>query len=64
MHIGIVSTQARMIVPTIPHRTADTPRVEPTPMMDVEITCVVLIGIPKCEAARMIVEPADSAAKP
>ncbi len=64
MHAGIVSTQAITILPTIRHLTACACRVEPTPIIDVEITCVVLSGIPKCEAVKINAAADVSAAKP
>jgi len=61
---GRVNIQAQTIRPTIPHLTADIRLVAPTPIMDVEITCVVLTGMPICEALKMISDAVVSAAKP
>ena len=47
IQIGIVKTQAVTIFPTMPQLTALGFNVVPTPIIDVEITCVVLKGIPK-----------------
>ena len=52
------------MVPTIPHLTAETRTVLPTPIMEVEITWVVLMGMPKNEDDRMTPAAAVSAAKP
>ena len=50
MQAGTVRTHAITIFPTTRHLTACAWKVEPTPIIAVEITCVVLSGIPKCEA--------------
>ena len=47
-----------------PHRTADRPRVAPTPMIDAEIVCVVLSGMPSRDASSIVLAAAISAAKP
>ena len=44
--IGMVKIQAPMIFRAIPHLTAESLSVAPTPMIDADITCVVLTGIP------------------
>ena len=63
---GIVSTHAHTIRPAIPHRTADSRCVAPTPTIEPVIVCVVLTGMPKCvaimiadRAARLRAEAAD-----
>ena len=43
---GIVSTQAKTMLPATPQRTADSRRVAPTPMTDDVMTCVVETGRP------------------
>ena len=62
--IGIVRIHAHMIVRATPHFTVLIPIVEPTPMMDVQMMCVVLTGIPKNDAPRIVPAPAVSAANP
>ena len=47
MQAGIVKTQAVTIFPTILHLTLFACNVEPTPIIEVEMTCVVESGIPK-----------------
>ena len=64
MQAGIVKTQAVTMFPTTRHLTACACKVVPTPIIDVEITCVVLNGIPKCEAAKIRVAADVSAANP
>ena len=44
--MGMVKIQAIMMLRATPHFTVLVPMVEPTPMMDEQITCVVLTGIP------------------
>ena len=60
----MVSTQAQAIRAVIPHRTAETRWLEPTPMIAPLITCVVETGSPRCEAARMVTAALVSAANP
>ena len=43
---GNVITQAMMILPAMPQRTAETLRAAPTPMMAPVIVCVVETGTP------------------
>src|SRR5437016_4090591 len=43
---GMVITHAHTILRVTPHRTADSRRVDPTPMMAPVMVCVVLTGIP------------------
>ena len=47
-----------------PHLTVLDPPVTPTPIMDAQITWVVLTGIPAAEALKIVTAPAVSAAKP
>ena len=61
---GMVRIHASAIVLAIPHFTALVPMVVPTPMIDVQIICVVLTGIPTAEAPRIVAAPAVSAANP
>lgn len=61
---GIVTIQAMTIFPTILHLTACAWNVEPTPIIAVEITWVVLRGIPKCEAVKIKPAAEVSAANP
>ena len=53
-----------MIRTVTPHRTAETRRLEPTPMIAPLSTCVVETGIPRCEAARIVTAALVSAANP
>ncbi len=62
--IGMVRIHAHMILRATPHFTVLMPMVDPTPMMDEQITWVVLTGMPAAEALRMVTAPAVSAAKP
>ena len=62
--MGIVSIHAHMILRATPHFTVLAPIVVPTPMMDEQITWVVLTGMPAAEALRMVTAPAVSAANP
>ena len=64
MQAGIVKTQAITIFPTILHLTACAWKVEPTPIIAVEITWVVLNGIPKCDAVKINPAADVSAANP
>src|SRR5512137_2276513 len=61
---GIVRIHAKAIVLATPHFTVLAPMVEPTPIIDVQIMCVVLTGIPTAEAPRIVAAPAVSAANP
>jgi hypothetical protein len=49
--IGIVRIHAIAMLRATPHFTVLAPMVVPTPMIDVQIICVVLTGIPATEAA-------------
>src|SRR3954453_5761227 len=60
----MVSTQAIRMFRATPHRTADTRRDAPTPMMLAEITCVVLTGACRWLAVRMTAAAGLSAANP
>lgn len=62
--MGRVSTQAQIMRETIPHLTALSRLVAPTPMMDAEMTWVVERGMPMCEAMPMMAAEVVSAAKP
>lgn len=61
---GSVNTHASIILPAIPHLTAESLRVDPTPMIEVDMTCVVLTGIPIALAPRMTTVAEVSAANP
>src|ERR1035437_8825893 len=61
---GIVKTQAVTMLRAIPQRTALIRSLVPTPMIAVEMTCVVETGMPKFEATMMIEAGVVSAAKP
>ena len=61
---GMVNTQAQTIRPAIPHRTADTRFVAPTPTIDPVIVCVVLTGMPKWVAIMIAAAPPVSAQNP
>src|SRR5437867_891276 len=61
---GIVSTQAHMICPATPHRTADHRRVAPTPTIDPVIACVVLTPTPRYVAVNTAIAAPVSAANP
>src|SRR5207247_7434774 len=50
--------------PATPHRTADSRCAAPTPEIAPVIVCVVLTGIPKCDATNSVIAPLDSAQKP
>jgi glucose/arabinose dehydrogenase len=64
MQTGRVNTQARTILPAMPHRTAESRLVAPTPRIAVETTWVVLTGRPKWLVATMMAAEDVSAAKP
>ena len=55
---GMVRTQAQTIRRAIPHRTAESRVVAPTPMIDPVIVCVVLTGTPNRVAIMMLNAPA------
>src|SRR5215207_6675893 len=61
---GMVRIQAQMIRPAIPQRTADSRRIEPTPMIAPVIVWVVLTGTPRWVAVNSEMAPAVSAANP
>ena len=61
---GIVTTQAAMMLPATPQRTARTRCALPTPMIEPVIVCVVDTGIPKYVAMKSEIAPPVSAAKP
>ena len=62
--MGIVRIQANMMRRATPHLTVLAPIVVPTPIMDEQMTCVVLTGIPAMDAPRIVAAPAVSAANP
>ena len=45
--MGIVSIHAQNIFVVTPHFTAESPLLDPTPIIEPVIVCVVLTGIPK-----------------
>ena len=51
--MGKVRTQAVMMLPAIPQRTAEKRWVEPTPITEAVTQWVVLTGMPSCEAVSM-----------
>ena len=61
---GSVSTQAMVIFPAMPHRTAENRLVAPTPRMAADTTWVVLTGMPNWLAAMIMAADDVSAAKP
>ena len=62
--MGMVSTHAQRIVRATPHLTVLEPLVVPTPVIDEQITCVVLTGMPATEAPMMVAALAVFAANP
>lgn len=62
--IGIVRIHAATIRRATPHFTNRAPLVTPTPMIEEEMICVVLTGIPAREAPMIVAAPAVSAANP
>lgn len=64
MQTGIVQTQATTIFLTIPHLTAETFTMLPTPIIAVEMMWVVLTGKPKCEAVVIMLADAISTENP
>lgn len=61
---GIVKIHAHIIRRATLHRTYPIPLVVPTPIIDEEMTCVVLTGIPAIEAPMIVAAPEVSAANP
>jgi len=61
---GKVKSQVNTIFLAIPHRTAERRLVAPTPIIEVLTQCVVLTGIPKCEATSITVAADALAANP
>ena len=61
---GIVRIQAVTIRRATPHFTYFAPLVAPTPMMEDDMICVVLTGIPAREAPMIVAAPAVSAVNP
>ena len=62
--IGKVRIQAVTISRLTPHLTAENLFVAPTPTIEALIVCVVLKGIPKCDAIMMVNAAPVSAANP
>ena len=60
----MVSTQAHIKLTVTPQRTAETLLVNPTPMIEPVIVCVVLTGILRCSVKYKVNAPAVSAATP
>ena len=62
--MGMVKTQAQIILPATPQRTADNLLLAPTPTMAPVIVWVVLTGMPPMEAPMMAQAAAASALNP
>ena len=62
--MGIVKTHAQMMRPAMPHLTAESRRVAPTPTIAPVIVCVVETGMPASVAPKSVSAPAVSAQKP
>jgi len=62
--MGMVKSQAQMMFPATPQRTAESLLVEPTPTMAPVMVCVVLTGIPATVAPMMEQAAAVSALNP
>src|SRR6218665_115927 len=62
--IGIVRIQAQSKLTVIPHLTAETLLVNPTPMIAPVTVCVVETGILNCSVMKSVIAPAVSAATP
>ena len=62
--MGIVRSHAMTMLLATFHFTVLAPMVVPTPMMDEQMTWVVLTGIPMTDAPIMVAVPAVSAANP
>ena len=60
----MVNTQAQTIPPATPQRTALSRFIDPTPMIDPVIVCVVLTGTPSIEEINKVTAAPDSAQKP
>ena len=61
---GIVIIHAQTIVPATPQRTALNLLIEPTPMIEPVMVCVVLTGTPKAEETNRVVAAPVSAQNP
>src|SRR5207302_112122 len=61
---AIVRIHAHTICPATPHRTAESRCDAPTPAIAPVIVCVVLTGIPKCDATNSVIAPLVSAQNP
>jgi hypothetical protein len=55
--MGIVRIHAHIIVRATPHFTVLIPIVEPTPIIDEQMMCVVLTGIPNNDAPIIVPAP-------
>ena len=62
--IGIVNTQAQIRLTVTPQRTAEILLVNPTPIIEPVMVCVVLTGTLKCSVKYRVNAPAVSAATP
>ena len=62
--IGIVRIQAQSKLTVIPHLTAETLFVNPTPIIAPVTVCVVETGILNCSVIKSVIAPAVSAATP
>ena len=62
--IGMVRIHAMIMLRATPHFTCLSPMVVPTPMIDEQMTWVVLTGIPTTDAPMIVDAPAVSAANP
>ena len=60
----MVKIQAQRRLTVIPHRTAETLLVNPTPIIAPVIVWVVETGIPKCSEMKRVIAPEVSAATP
>src|SRR4030042_2424305 len=61
---GMVRIQSMVMLLATPHFTVLVPMVVPTPMIDEQMICVVLTGIPTTDAPIIVAAPAVSAANP
>lgn len=61
---GIVNTQAQTNFTVTPHFTADVPLVNPDPIIEPVMVCVVLTGTFKCSVKYNVKAPAVSAVTP
>lgn len=61
---GMVNIQVIIMWFATPQRTADKRCVAPTPIIEVEITCVVLMGAPSMEKIKITIPEENSAVNP